>query len=483
MQPNDAENASPRALSLLRFAMMSTAGFVALVVLVTVVLIGSSSLFYGSTKEVVRDVRSQTIAGEVELSLLTYQRISNLRALTGEKSLDGARAPLVTAMRDLLRQAEAYVGSPAEKARVDEVARQLDTYLEERRRLEAAGLEAPELIRRTQPQLNATVEDLEALRELNAAQVRRAEAEAERWADVALAVGIGAGSVLVVGLLLGLVGIHRYVLGPLFELHGAIARFHTGDTGARVAVGGFREVSELERGYNRMADALAQQRQAQLTFLAGVAHDLRNPLSGLKLGIHALDDLPRSPDSRSRTRDRLDRQVDRLARMVDDLLDATRIEAGILELRPEEVDLCAIVEDMVALYEPTSPGHEVTGDTPAEPVIAFGDPLRIEQVVSNLLSNAIKFSPNGGPVAVSVRAENDHALLVVSDRGVGIARDDLPMIFQPFQRRRTELAPGAGLGLSVVRRIVVAHGGTIDVESQPGIGSTFRVRLPRAPTG
>src|SRR5690606_38229128 len=155
--------------------------------------------------------------------------------------------------------------------------------------------------------------------ELNDAQVRHAQAEAERWADIASAIGIGAGTTLVLGLLLGAFGIHRYALAPLFELHDTIARYKSGQPEARAATSGFREISELARGYNDMADALARQREAQLTFLAGVAHDLRNPLAGIKLGIHALEQASQSPASRSRTRTRLDRQVDRLARMVEDL--------------------------------------------------------------------------------------------------------------------------------------------------------------------
>src|SRR5690606_31960016 len=119
------------------------------------------------------------------------------------------------------------------------------------------------------------------------------------------------------------------------------------------------------------------------------------------------------------------------------------------------------------------PEHQITAHLPDERVEIQGDPLRLEQVVSNLLSNAIKFSPGGGPVRIDVTMEGSDVVLSVSDRGVGIPREELPSMFLPFRRRRPDIAPGAGLGLSVVRHIVAAHGGSIDVQSDPGAGTTF----------
>jgi signal transduction histidine kinase len=231
--------------------------------------------------------------------------------------------------------------------------------------------------------------------------------------------------------------------------------------------------------FNDMAISLSQQRKAQLTFLAGVAHDLKNPLSTLKTGMYTLEH-EASEVRRGNTRATLDRQVDLLNRMVDDLLDATRIEAGQLELRWATFDLRRLVNDVVRLYVPTAPEHQITSRIPDEPVMVEADGLRIEQVLRNLVSNAIKFSPYGGSVEVALERGSNEVALSVSDRGIGIPRDEHTSIFLPFRRRDLNVAPGAGLGLSVVRRIVSAHGGSIDVESEPGAGSTFRVRLPLA---
>lgn len=226
-----------------------------------------------------------------------------------------------------------------------------------------------------------------------------------------------------------------------------------------------------------MADGIARQREDQLAFVAGVAHELRNPLSALSTDVQALGLAP-SGQGRDRALARVGRQVDRLTRMLDDLLDAARIEAGYLELQPEELDLRREVQEVVRFYAPTAPDRDLVVEAPDEPVTVRGDPLRIGQVITNLVSNAIKFSPEGGPVEVSVGLRGDEAVLTVADTGVGIAPEELSEIFTSFRRSRPDVASGAGLGLSVVRRIVAAHGGTIEVESEPGVGSTFRVRLP-----
>ncbi|MFW6093517.1 MAG: sensor histidine kinase, partial [Pseudomonadota bacterium] len=259
-----------------------------------------------------------------------------------------------------------------------------------------------------------------------------------------------------------------------------MARFADGETESRGARGGVREVAELSGMFDDMAASLARQRQDQLAFLAGVAHDLKNPLGALKLGIQALE-RDRSESRRAKTRRRLERQVDFLARMVEDLLDATRIEAGQLEIRLEQLDVRDLVTDMAALYRGTAPERPIEVRVPETAVLVSGDPLRLEQVVSNLFSNALKFSPRGSPMWAEVAARNGEVVVEVTDRGMGIPPDEIDDVFKPFRRRMPDTAPGAGLGLSVVRRIVEAHGGAIEVESEPGAGSTFRVRLPRRP--
>jgi two-component system, OmpR family, sensor histidine kinase MtrB len=461
---------------------LSTTLLVVFALGVTAALIWTSTRMHRVTETVIRDTRSMEIANEIELELLTYNRLSNVMAVADSPELATSRATLTGELRWLLVEAHAYVGNLHERELLDAISQQVDTYLAQRAELDARGLMLEEVIRLIHPSLQQAVMTLEELRELNNGEVRQANEEVLRLDRLAKRVGVGVGLLLLFGLGTVVLGVRLYLVHPVLALREAIRHFRGGEPGARAREEGPLELSEIAHALNEMFDALARQRQEQLTFVAGVAHDLRNPLSALKLGVQSLGREPAvaTHESIRRTLVILDRQLGRVTRMVGDLLDASRIEAGELELNLEEVDLRKVAREVVELYAPTSPAHQVMLEAPEQPVRVRADPLRLEQVVSNLVSNAIKYSPAGGLVEVVVGVEGGEAVLAVSDRGVGIPPEGIPDLFMPFRRREVtrELAPGAGLGLSVVRRILMAHGGRIEVESVQGKGSTFRIRLP-----
>lgn len=440
-------------------------------------LVWSSTRIHQALVLVTRNTESMAIADNIELQILTFDRAGNLLAAGAVEEQ----------IRRLLARARERLGGAEEAALLDESARRIDAYFDEFRALAAGGLEQPEAAGRIRPLLDRAVASLEALRALNESQVEEALAEAARMDRLSNRVGAGAAVVLLVGLAALMMGVNRFVQRPLLAIHRTIGRLHGGDAGAKAPEAGPLELNEIGRALNEMIEALARQRQNQLVFLSGVAHDLRNPLSALRVGVQGLVRRaaaePEGPPGR--TVALLERQIDRLTRMVDDLLDAARIEAGQLQLHIEELDLRRPAREIVDLYAPTSPTHQVTVEAPERPVLIRGDVLRLEQVISNLVSNALKYSPGGGPVRVRVEAAEGEALLSVQDRGIGIPPGDLPEIFVPFRRHTAarEVAPGAGLGLSVVRRIVAAHGGRIEVDSAPHAGSTFLVRLPLSAPG
>lgn len=472
---------SRRRLSIRWLAAISTMLFGALALVIVVALIYTSTLLRQATTTAIRHAHGVEAASEVEIHLLMYHRLSNLYLLTGEEELAETQRDLEARIDEVMALEKDYIEGAEEQRVYDEAAERLEHYLRERERLESLGLDMEAVSQRAEKPLRATVKRLETLRDLNEAQVARAHARALVIDRRSTLLGACAGVFLVIGLLGTVVGVRRYVVRPTLDLHAAVVGFRSGDRERRANEIGSRESAALAHAFNELADELVRQRQSQVEFLAGVAHDLRNPLGALKLGIHALA-LEQSEERRLRTLERLDRQGGRLARMVDDLLDATRVEAGQLELDLEDIDARDVVDDIVALYAPTSPDHEIARSSPPEPVVVRADPLRLEQVLSNLLSNAIKFSPPGRRIHVSVEQRDSSAVLAVADQGIGIPSDEIESIFIPFRRRRPDLAPGAGLGLSVVRRIVIAHGGDIEVESAPGEGTTFRVELPLAKT-
>jgi signal transduction histidine kinase len=185
---------------------------------------------------------------------------------------------------------------------------------------------------------------------------------------------------LVLGLTVVAISVHRFVLRPILDLQAALDRFRLGDAAANASGGPLVEMRALADQFNGMTRTIARQRSDQLTFLAAVAHDLRNPLSGLKMIVQTLEREPRTVTSDHFRR--LDRQLDRLTRMVGDLLDATRIESGHLELQFEDFDLRDAVRAMVDLYTSTTSTHRITLNTPERSLIVHGDRLRIEQVIS-----------------------------------------------------------------------------------------------------
>jgi signal transduction histidine kinase len=323
---------------------------------------------------------------------------------------------------------------------------------------------------------------LDGLSDLYVEQARHLRDTATAW-DRRFDLMGSAGALLAIGfagwLLLWM---QRQTFDPLLALSQAMERFGQGDYAARAEEQGPAELRGMAELFNQMASTLAAQRRAQVAFLGGVAHDLRNPLSALRLSIDSIgpDHPPPSEARLRRTSEIAQRQLRKLERMVSDLMDMTKVDAGTLELRPERHDLRMVVQEVVSLFEATGPVHPIELHLPSEPVEVVCDGLRVEQIVSNLVSNAIKYSPSSSAIEVSLERSEAGATLSVRDHGIGISTEDQRYLFQPFRRARLakETIPGAGLGLYVVRRLVEAHGGHIEVSSTAGQGALFRVHLP-----
>jgi signal transduction histidine kinase len=218
-------------------------------------------------------------------------------------------------------------------------------------------------------------------------------------------------------------------------------------------------------------------------FVASVSHELRTPLTSISGYVQILlerDDLPEQVSAQLRV---VARNGDRLLRLIGDLLHAAQADGGGPQLDRSHSDLAAIVRDSVETATPSAEAAGVELGLSAPPTLPmYVDPGRIGQVVDNLVSNAVKYSHRGGRVHVSLVVDGDRAQLEVRDAGIGISSADRDRLFTRFFRTRLaeeRSIPGVGLGLSITKEIVEAHGGRIEVESVLGTGSVFRVRLPR----
>ena len=251
---------------------------------------------------------------------------------------------------------------------------------------------------------------------------------------------------------------------------------------------------ELQAANEEVAARLDQLQQAHRLddernrFLAMLAHELRNPLAGIKSALYLLRRW-RNGTAVDRVAEQAlriaERQVQNQTRLLDDLLDVSRIVLGKITLRVEPTDLAAVVRHALdaADFAVRARAHTVRYELPDEPVVVMGDPVRLEQIAANLVNNAIKYTPPAGEIVVIVSSTPETATLIVRDAGVGMEPTLLARVFDPFTQGDATLARaagGLGIGLTVVRQLVELHGGTIEARSPgPRAGSTFEVRLPR----
>lgn len=230
-------------------------------------------------------------------------------------------------------------------------------------------------------------------------------------------------------------------------------------------------------------ERLLQLDQLKDELIATVSHELRTPLTSIVGYLELLQGPDAEPltDQQAQFLGIIRRSAERLLSLISDLLLMAQVESDGMRLERENVDLAAIARECIAAARPIAASRSLAMELTAEPAAVFGDRRLLGEVVDNLLSNAVKFTPDGGSIAVRVACLNDRVLLAVRDSGIGIPVDEQSGLFTRFYRTRDaarRAVQGSGLGLSIVKAIVDAHGGEVTVESAVSEGSTFRVLLP-----
>ena len=265
----------------------------------------------------------------------------------------------------------------------------------------------------------------------------------------------------------------------------AVSTFHVG--ASRFFTGIVRDITErkqLERELRQRLADLAEADRQKNEFLAMLAHELRNPLAPMRNALHLMKMPGADGNVVKMSRDVMERQLHQLVRLVDDLLDVSRIIRGRIDLRREPVDLSVAVARAVETAQPVvdAHGHHLSVSLPDPPVLVEADPMRLAQVIANLLTNAAKYTEKAGQIFLGVAREGDEAVIRVCDTGLGISAAFLPHVFDLFSQGDRSLARsqgGLGIGLTLVRRLVEMHGGSVSAASEgAGRGSEFTVRLP-----
>ena len=275
----------------------------------------------------------------------------------------------------------------------------------------------------------------------------------------------------------------RRISAPICTLTSAARRLGQGDFSQRVAIHGKDEVGELARTFNSMADDLMRAEQLRRNLVADAAHELRTPLSNIRGYLEAIRDGVMQPDAS--TLHSIYEEALLLSKLVEDLQELALADAGQLQLfrQPENID--EVIEKAASAVRPeiNAKGLSLTIDLPDEPPLCEIDSHRIGQVLRNLLNNAVAHTAEGGAITITAREAGNQVEIAVVDKGEGIPPEDLPHIFERFyrvDRSRTRRTGGSGLGLTIAKRLVEAHGGKIEVQSKLGEGSRFTFTVPKA---
>ena len=247
---------------------------------------------------------------------------------------------------------------------------------------------------------------------------------------------------------------------------------------------GPQELSQLTRTYNALTERLAQSWSQQRQFVSAVSHELQAPLTVVSGSLKRV--IRKAPELEAQLVQRLhdaEEETIGMQQLLNDLLDLSRSDSGRLQVKQEPVDLRPLLEEVVRA-QGTALDRELTLELPAEdsPTTALGDAARLRQVLLNLIENAHKYSLPEQPIHLRLQSALNELVLEVEDRGIGIPLQDQAYVFDRFHRgANTTGQSGSGVGLSVVKLLLEAMGGSIKVRSEPGMGSCFRIQLRRAP--
>lgn len=295
--------------------------------------------------------------------------------------------------------------------------------------------------------------------------------------EILLVVGI---SSLVGAIIMGLIFANS-ITRPIIRTVEITKQISDGDYNIRFKDGvKTKELFGLTQAVNQMAESLEEQENERKRLTSDVAHELRTPIANVSSYLEAIIEGVWEP-----TLERLQNcydELERISRLVSDLERLRQVENENLKLQKTEVDLLELAQATVKNFETKSEKKKVHCTVEGIHTVVFADRGRIQQVITNLVSNAIKYSNENGIVRVVIKDMVNEGIIIVEDDGIGIAKKDLNLIFERFYRTdksRNRKTGGAGIGLTIVKAIIQAHGGKIGVESEEGYGSRFIIILPK----
>ncbi len=415
-------------------------------------------------------------ANELETALATAWREHTHWQAMGHKVHRESCEAALSACTKIAQEMQAKTGSQEERALADRLYSDACAFAE------AVRANPPKAEEGLRGQFSGLLARVQGISRRNVARMYTTAAAAE--SAHARANLQTAGLVAVVSLLLGggVFLLIRRIAQPALELSRAARRFGQGDLSARAAVWRLDELGEVGTTFNWMAERFESYEEERLHFIATVAHDLKSPLVVIGGAARLLKRRGGLQGELAEWLDRTIVQATRLERLADELMERVQVATGRFALKLDVLDLTEFLRSLCREEAGVLPTHRIVFEG-EEACQVLADASRIERVARNLLSNAAKYSPEGSTIRVAVKKKEGRAAFVVQDEGAGMVPEEVEGLFKPFQRsaRTRDMAAGTGLGLSAVKKIVDAHGGTITVRSTPGAGTAVEVGIPYAP--
>ncbi len=415
------------------------------------------------------------IANDIAIEMLMYRRDALLARVTNDTSMESSSKRHLESAASLLDRLSDRISDPVERRTFGGLLRQHAIFQES---LAQKPINDPIEYRGRVDRVIVAVEEYRQLMQARMDAVEEDGRQLNRLAD-----GILWSLACITPFVLVASGLSlwRRIARPVFGLVEAAERFGAGDLGARAPLHRQDELGILSRTFNSMADDIQAREQDRHNFMCAVVHDLSSPIAVIGGAAHLLlNGLP--PDKARHWHERVLEQSNRLSAMNDDLMESARIGAGQLRIERKMVDLSRLASTIVTEQKLVH-GQRTINWRQTEPIMLLIDEKRIARVLANLITNAVKYSDPPAEIDVRIDLQPGKVIVAIADHGSGMSREEIEQLFKPFGRlaRTNRKTRGTGLGLYSVKQIMKAHDGSLEVDSEPGRGTTVRAIFPRTP--
>jgi two-component system, OmpR family, sensor histidine kinase MtrB len=468
----DVKLLSPKT-SIRRYILVWMIGLIACFTALGAALMVSTNNLESMTARIISDSKSIELARRLEAAIISERREHTLWETTRKREHLKASRNELEKSEAIVHELPVYLTSVKERQLIDVIEKRFKKY---KNSVKSDSISDNGGISLISDSLLSAVERFGEQNSRHMTDMFEASARLNELVDRWSLVIVIAASLIA---LFGALSLLNRIIQPTLSLAQAAMKVGRGDFTARAKSHRNDELGNLCETFNTMAEDIDTLQRDRLNFIATVAHDLKNPLIVIGAAARRLKKKNLNPEEIEKWPDRIIYQSEYLENLTSDLMDTVQIETGNLTLQMAECEIAGIVREIHQSQNELIVSHEIVIEGEGEYRVML-DARRFKRVIENLISNALKYSPSGTTVTLRVEGRGRYAAVAVIDEGVGIPHEEVDRLFKPFERlgHTMEMAPGAGLGLFSVKKIVEGHGGEINISSSPGCGTTVEILLP-----